>query len=258
MKAIAKFEAEAGCASGSIFAAAAKKGADGAFSRLERVELSLEEFLLIFGQELSESGVAIKQDLAQLFAYMEEGFAPPRPEMLLAIQSLKAEGVRTAALTNNWKRKSGETLPQKLAPTIKLFDVVVESALVGLRKPDAAIYQMVLEKSKVKDPSQAIMLDDLGVNLKAAATLGMQTIKVDDDYMQALAQLEGKCGFPLQGFVPGTVTVRPHLTLDMAKLSSFVASAPVPGEGPISRIRQFGHGQVCMDVGGYAWMSACT
>ena len=116
MKAIAKFEAEAGCASGSIFAAAAKRGADGAFPRLERGELSLEEFLPIFGQELSESGVAIKQDLAQLFAYMEEGFAPPRPEMLLAIQSLKAEGVRTAALTTTGRERVAKPSPRSWRP----------------------------------------------------------------------------------------------------------------------------------------------
>jgi FMN phosphatase YigB (HAD superfamily) len=73
-----------------------------------------------------------------MFLAMEAGFAPPRPEMLLAIQSLKAEGIRTAALTNNWKRNNGATLPPSLASTMKLFDVVVESALVGLRKP---VYQ---------------------------------------------------------------------------------------------------------------------
>jgi len=49
---------------------------------------------------------------------MEQGFAPARPEMLLAIQSLKAEGIRTAALTNNWKRTNGQTLPAALAPGI--------------------------------------------------------------------------------------------------------------------------------------------
>ena len=49
---------------------------------------------------------------------MEEGFAPARPEMLLAIQSLKAEGIRTAALTNNWKRANGQTLAAALAPGV--------------------------------------------------------------------------------------------------------------------------------------------
>eukprot|EP00802_Teleaulax_amphioxeia_P008001 Tamp_08009.p1 GENE.Tamp_08009~~Tamp_08009.p1 ORF type:complete len:487 (+),score=115.21 Tamp_08009:680-2140(+) len=174
---------------------------------------------------------------------MEAGFAPPRPEMLLAIQSLRAEGIRTAALTNNWKRNSGATLPASLASTMKLFDVVVESALVGLRKPDPRIYSMVLEKSKVKDASQAVMLDDIGANLKAAAAVGMETIKVDDDYMQALAQLESKVGFKLQEFVPGTISVRSHLNIDTAALSTFMAANSVPGDGAVSRIRQFGHGQ---------------
>lgn len=244
MTAIAQFEAAAGVAPGSIFAAAAKAGDAGAFPRLERGEVSLEEFLPLFSKELADGGLALTRDVSELFARMEEGFAPPRPEMLLAIQSLRAEGIRTAALTNNWKKNCGMTLPPSLAPTMKLFDVVVESALVGLRKPDAAIYKMVLEKSKVKDPEQAMMLDDIGVNLKAAATLGMGTIKVGDDYMAALSELEGKVGLKLQEFVPGTISVRPHLAVDTNVLSKFIEeTSSVPGDGPVSRIRQFGHGQ---------------
>ena len=243
MKTIAAFEAEAGVPPGSIFAAAAKKGDAGAFPRLERGELSLEEFLPVFAQELADNGVLLSKDVAELFARMEEGFAPPRPEMLLAIRSLKAEGIRTAALTNNWRRQSGITLPPELAPTMKLFDVVVESALVGVRKPDAAIYQMVLEKAKVKEASQAVMLDDLGTNLKAAAAVGMDTIKVDDDYMSALSHLETRVGFKLQDFVPGTITVRPHLNVDTGALSQYIRASSVPGEGDVTRLRQFGHGQ---------------
>ena len=204
--AITRFEADAGVAPGSIFSAAAKTGNTGAFPRLERGELTLEEFIPVFSSELSSAGVVLKKDVAELFALMEAGFAPPRPEMLLAIQSLKAEGIRTAALTNNWKKDmSGITLPKALAPTMKLFDVVVESALVGMAKPDPAIYKLVLEKSKVKDPAQAIMLDDIGANLKAAAAIGMDTIKVGENYMDGLAQLETKVGFKLQEFVPGAI-----------------------------------------------------
>lgn len=243
LSAIARFEKEAGAATGSIFAAAARRGEAGAFPRLERGELTLEDFLPIFHKELTDEGVALTKDLKDLFAAMEEGFAPPRPEMLLAIQSLKAEGIQTAALTNNWRRNSGETLPPALSSTMKLFDVVVESALVGMRKPDPAIYKMVLDKGKVKDPSRVVMLDDLGVNLKAAAALGMDTIKVGDDYMAALTKLETKVGLKLQEFVKGTISVRPHLKVDTHALASFMASSAVPGNGPISRIRQFGHGQ---------------
>jgi acyl-CoA dehydrogenase family protein 10 len=241
--AITKFEAESGVPAGSIFSAAKKKGDGGAFPRLERGELTLEEFIPEFRKEISEAGVVLKKDVADMFVAMEAGFAPPRPEMLLAIQSLKAEGIRTAALTNNWKRNNGATLPPSLASTMKLFDVVVESALVGLRKPDPKIYSMVLDKSKVRDPTQAVMLDDIGANLKAAAAIGMDTIRVEDDYMQALTQLESKVGFKLQEFVPGTVSVRPHLKIDTAALGNFMAANSVPGEGTVSQIRQFGHGQ---------------
>ena len=246
---IARYEAKCGLSHGSIFAAASKKGDTGSFPRLERGEISLEEFFPLFSKELADTGIVLKRDVSELFFTMEESFAPPRPEMLLAIQSLKAEGIRTAALTNNWKRKSGETLPSSLNPTMKLFDVVVESALVGLRKPDDAIYQMVLEKSKIKDPGQAVMLDDIGVNLKAAAALGMDTIKVGDDYMAALEELEKKVDLKFQEFVPGTVSVRPHLKINTDALSQFIVtvskvfSSSLPGDGPVRRIRQFGHGQ---------------
>lgn len=245
LKAIAAFEAEAGVEPGSIFAAAAKQGHGGAFPRLERGELSLEEFLPVFAQELEASGVPLKhsKDVVELFQRMEESLAPPRPEMLLAVQSLKSEGIRTAAITNNWRRANNTTLPSSLEPMLKLFDVVIESARVGSRKPDPAIYQLALERAKVKDAACAVMLDDLGVNLKAAAGLGMHTIKVGDDYRAALAQLEAKVGLKLQEFVPGTITVRPHLMVDQGVLGAYMDGAAVPGTGPITRLRQFGHGQ---------------
>lgn len=62
------------------------------------------------------------------------GFYPPRADMVMAIQSIKAEGLKTAALTNNWKHANGRALPAELDPVMKLFDVVVESAKVGMRK----------------------------------------------------------------------------------------------------------------------------
>jgi putative hydrolase of the HAD superfamily len=73
--------------------------------------------------------------------------------------------------------------------------VVVESSKVGLRKPDTAIYELVCDELGVS-PSDAVFLDDLGVNLKPARAMGMTTIKVADPD-DALAELEKIVGFPL-------------------------------------------------------------
>jgi acyl-CoA dehydrogenase family protein 10 len=103
----------------------------------------------------------------------------------------------------------------------------------------------------VSDPSRAVMIDDLGANLKAAKALGMGTIKVSgtekEDYMAALGSLEVAVGFKLQEFVPGTITVRPHLQVDVSVLDAFFGRLDENklniGEGPVVRVRQFGHGQ---------------
>jgi putative hydrolase of the HAD superfamily len=70
------------------------------------------------------------------------------------------------------------------------FDVVVESAVEGLRKPELPIYELVLERLGV-DASEAVFLDDLGINLKPARAMGMTTIKVvdPDDALRELASV---------------------------------------------------------------------
>jgi putative hydrolase of the HAD superfamily len=76
-----------------------------------------------------------------------------------------------------------------------LFDHVIESAKIGLRKPDPRIYRMMVEALGV-DPQHCIYLDDLGVNLKPARDMGMITIKVVSA-AQAIAELETATGLKL-------------------------------------------------------------
>jgi putative hydrolase of the HAD superfamily len=76
-----------------------------------------------------------------------------------------------------------------------LFNHVIESAKIGLRKPDPRIYQMMVEALGV-DPKHCIYLDDLGVNLKPARAMGMTTIKVTSG-RQAIAELEATTGMKL-------------------------------------------------------------
>jgi putative hydrolase of the HAD superfamily len=79
---------------------------------------------------------------------------------------------------------------------MSLFDYVIESAKIGLRKPDPRIYQMMVEALSV-DPKDCVYLDDLGVNLKPAREMGMKTIKVVNG-AQAIAELEGLTGLALR------------------------------------------------------------
>ena len=102
-----------------------------------------------------------------------------RPEMVEALKRIKAK-FKTGCITNNLPAnaigsRSGRSL--YVAEVMVLFDHVIESAKIGLRKPDPRIYQMMVETLKV-DPKQCVYLDDLGVNLKPAREMGMTTIKV--------------------------------------------------------------------------------
>ncbi|EKX47686.1 hypothetical protein GUITHDRAFT_60262, partial [Guillardia theta CCMP2712] len=187
---IEAFERDAGVPVGSIFGNAAKLGESGAYFRLERGEVTLEQFLPLFQQELESGGIHLQRDVSELFVRIERALFPVRQDMIQVIRSLKAEGIKTAALTNNWKRDNGDTFTHALGDLQNLFDVIVESALVGIRKPDAMIFQLALERLKLKDSGEVVFLDDMGPNLKGASTVGMKTIKVEVEYMQAIRELE--------------------------------------------------------------------
>ena len=113
--------------------------------------------------------------------------------MLEAVRRIRSAGLKTAALTNNWEREGAEDASRELRPH---FDAFVESSVVGLRKPDPRIYELVCDKVGVR-PAAAIFLDDIGSNLKTARRLGMATIKVDDPDT-ALAELEALLGLALR------------------------------------------------------------
>jgi len=168
-------------------------GEQGAFSRLERGELSMDEFTEEFAAECAGAGETV--DVAALFAEVHSG-SQPHAEMLLAIAAIRRVGLKTAALTNNWRADtdagSAGIADGALAD---VFDVVVESAVVGLRKPDPLIYELVCERLGVTPP-ETVFLDDLGVNLKPARALGMTTIKVTDPH-SAIIELEAVLGFGL-------------------------------------------------------------
>jgi len=115
----------------------------------------------------------------------------PRPEMVEAVRFCKGR-FKTAALTNNFVSTGRER--REDTPNIYdgLFDVVIESSKVGVRKPDPRFYEMACRALDVEAP-EAVFLDDLGVNLKPARHMGMHTIKVVSGE-QALQELYSVLG----------------------------------------------------------------
>jgi len=164
----------------------------GAWAALERGQLSMDEFVVALEGEARDAGFVL--DARRLMALIGSSHAP-RPEMARAIAQIRRRGLRTAALTNNWADGRSQSTPNGLREAA-LFDVIVESAVEGLRKPDPRIYALALARLNVL-ASEAVFLDDLGMNLKPARDMGMVTIKVVDP-ADALEDLEAALGFELR------------------------------------------------------------
>ena len=164
-------------------------GHAGAWSRLERGEVSMKDFYLAFDAELAAAGIAVSGE-----AIMRRlaSATDVRPAALAAVRALRKSGRKVAALTNNWVN---EDQSSKMDVLRSEFDVFIESTRVGLRKPDPRIYQLACSQLGV-EPHQAAFLDDIGLNLKAARALGMTTIKVES-LPVALAELSRVVGIAL-------------------------------------------------------------
>jgi putative hydrolase of the HAD superfamily len=193
--AFAVYEREHGLPDRFIRGVVAASADHGAWARLERSELSFDEFCVAFTAECAEAGGTV--DAVELMREIGRGFEP-RPAMVQAITAIRAQGLKVGALTNNWapSNASDDNAPRALGH-LGSFDVVVESAVEGLRKPDPRIYELVCDRLDITPPD-AVFLDDLGVNLKPARALGMTTIKVVDPD-EALAELSTVLGFALDG-----------------------------------------------------------
>ena len=163
-----------------------------AWARFERSEVAFDEFCDLFEAECREQGHEVAaRELMPLLA------GEIRPAMVEAVRRC-GEHLVTACLTNNWV--SFEDFPDDgraggRDDALSLFDHIVESSKVGVRKPDPTFYELACATCSV-EPEEVVFLDDLGVNLKPAAAMGMTTIKVVDA-AQALADLEQVVGFAL-------------------------------------------------------------
>ena len=163
-----------------------------AWARFERSEVSFDEFCDLFESEARELGHDLAaRDIMPLLA------GEIRPAMVEAVRRC-AERLKTAVLTNNWVSFDDFPTASRAAgrdEVLGMFDAVIESSKVGVRKPDQRFYEIACDAVGVQ-PHECVFLDDLGVNLKPAKAMGMTTIKVLDAE-QAIRDLEKVVGFPL-------------------------------------------------------------
>jgi len=187
------YEQEVGLPAGFVRRVIAHSAESGAWERLERSEVTFEEFCSLLESEARGFGGEI--DARRLMGVVSRGLGP-RPEMVAAIGAIRAAGYAIGALTNNWAPEGEPTdgRPHSLGH-VGLFDVLVESAVEGLRKPDPRIYELTCERLGVA-PHEVVFLDDLGINLKPARAMGMTTIKVADP-RAALDELGAVLGLDL-------------------------------------------------------------
>ena len=161
-----------------------------AWARLERGEVDPETF----GSLWSDEARALGHDLDGRLV-LERLAGEIRPAMVDAIRSCRTK-YKTACLTNNFTRAEA-VLSEEVAGVYRLYDAILESRVLGVRKPEPRFYELACAALDV-EPNECVFLDDLGVNLKPARQLGMHTIKVTDPGV-ALHKLGELVGLPLTG-----------------------------------------------------------
>ena len=168
-----------------------------AWARFERSDISAAEFDEAFALEAARLGHSIRG--ADVLMVLK---GDVRPEMVRALDLVKAAGFTTACLTNNMVGGDGRTerptndREAEIDLIMERFDAIVESSKVGVRKPEVRFYEIACEMLSVS-PHECVFLDDLGINLKPAANMGMRTIKVISAE-QAIDDLESILGLSLR------------------------------------------------------------
>jgi epoxide hydrolase-like predicted phosphatase len=160
-----------------------ERDTDHPWHRAERGELTLEDARQLILTDTRAAGHEL--DVFSLLASM--GGAGIRDEMVERVRRLRVEGVRTAMITNNvvefrdyWRA---------MLPLDELFEVVVDSSEVGMRKPDPRIYALVLDRLG-SDPARSIFLDDHPGNIAGAEACGMRGVLVTTDYLESIVALD--------------------------------------------------------------------
>ena len=194
-----RLEAEKGLPRDFIRRINAADGDDNAWARFERAEIDAAAFDEAFAEEARAQGHELRGE--EVLAVLAGDI---RPRMVAAIDWLKTNGYRVGCITNNVPTGKGAGMARTaekaaaVADILARFDVVIESSKVGIRKPDPAIYQLACEKLGVAADA-CVYLDDLGINCKPAAALGMVAIKVGDT-AKALGEMADAIGVAREVF----------------------------------------------------------
>ncbi|KAI8615696.1 HAD-like domain-containing protein [Chytriomyces sp. MP71] len=223
LESIRRYEAKLGLPVNYINVAIKVRGADGAFQRFERGEVSLIEAAQLLTAELNDAefntsaytkmmegkATMVNVNVERIKCIRIDGNGLLRmimkhnvdPLMGYAVRTLKASGrFKVAALTNNFALPEDAVSSEDkevLKALQSMFDFYIESSLVGLRKPDPAFFLHACKVLEVQ-PHECIFLDDIGDNLKAARALKMQTIRVIVGRVpEAISELEKLTGLSL-------------------------------------------------------------
>ncbi|MEJ0044707.1 MAG: HAD-IA family hydrolase [Rhizomicrobium sp.] len=193
-EAFARYETERGIPVGTIRRINSTDHQTNAWAQFEQSRIDIDGFDRLFAQEAAILGHTIPgRDVLPLLA------GDFRPEMIEALRRIKTR-FKTGCITNNMPHNAagGTAAGRSLyaREIMELFDVVIESAKIGIRKPDPRIYALMCERLGVEPPA-CVFLDDLGGNLKPARAMGMTTIKVESA-AQAIAELEAATGITLK------------------------------------------------------------
>ena len=173
-----RMEAERGLPSDFVRAVNSTDPDNNAWAKFERAEIDAVTFDRLFAAEAKALGHRLEG--SAVIACLSGDI---RPAMVAALDRLKAAGFKLGCITNNVPTGQGAGMAgsavkaQAVADILARFDHVIESSKVGIRKPDPRIYQMMCDALGVPS-AECIYLDDLGINCKPAAAIGMAAIKV--------------------------------------------------------------------------------
>jgi putative hydrolase of the HAD superfamily len=167
---------ELGAALGRI----AEREGDQPVHVLERGEITETEFLDALSRELG--GADMSAFTATYFDHLDVN-----EPLLERLRAWRADGLRMALCTNNVRE--WEPRWRAMVPVDELFEAVIDSAFVGVRKPEPRIYEIVFERMGGVDPGACVLLDDFEVNCEGARALGMHAVRFGSTE-QAIADLE--------------------------------------------------------------------
>ena len=173
-----RMEAEHGLPRDFVRAVNSTDPDNNAWAKFERAEIDAVTFDSLFAAEAKALGHRLEG--SAVIACLSGDI---RPAMVAALDRLKAAGFKLGCITNNVPTGQGAGMAgsavkaQAVADILARFDHVIESSKVGIRKPDPRIYQMMCDALGVPS-AECIYLDDLGINCKPAAAIGMAAIKV--------------------------------------------------------------------------------